>query len=100
MQRARWGGGAIFFHLVLRQGSDLELDEWGVSLPKCELIGHFPMEKQVLKENSPVLQVGNSVKGRPKFSKSVNSEENPHDLTGVMYIRQQICQLKFSCFIW
>ena len=56
MQRARWvGRGAIFFHLVLRQGSDLELDEWGVSLPKCELIGHFPMEKQVLKENRKAL---------------------------------------------
>lgn len=50
-----WGGGATFFHLVLRQGSDLELDEWGVSLPKCELISHFPMEKQVLKENRKAL---------------------------------------------
>lgn len=51
------GGGwwAIFFHLVLRQGSDLELDEWGVSLPKCELIGHFPVEKQVLKEKRKAL---------------------------------------------
>lgn len=39
------GGGGVFFHLVLRQGSDLGLDDWGVSFPKCELISRFPMEK-------------------------------------------------------
>lgn len=40
----------------------------GVSLPKCELIT-LPVEKQVLKERErpSVLQVGNSVKGRPIF---------------------------------
>lgn len=52
MQGARWvGQGEVLFHVVLRQGSDLELDEWGVSFPKCELTSHFPMEEWVPKEN-------------------------------------------------
>jgi len=46
-QMREWVGGRRkgFFHLVLRQGSDLGLDEWGVSFPKCELISRFPVEK-------------------------------------------------------
>lgn len=65
-----WGVvGIVLSIVVLRRGSDLELDRWGVSLPKCELCQYQLKNRCLKKRERPVLQVGSRVKGRPIFSK-------------------------------